>query len=129
MTDKQLKKEGRGAMDCAFDSVNEIGVCKWNDNKPVTVVTNHALLDYCSSEVQRRQKCERGSSTVSVQIPKLVKSYNAGMGFVDQLDWNVGKYRVGIRSKKWYWCLFTNLLDITVVNAWILYNIANPTNE
>jgi len=126
LTDKELRKAGRGAMDCAFDLKNEIGVCKWNDNKPVTVVTNHAPLDFSQSEVQRRQK---GSSAISVRIPEVVKAYNAGMGFVDQLDWNVAKYRVGIRSKKWYWCLFTNLLDVTVVNACILFNMANPTNE
>lgn len=46
MTDKELKEAGRSAMDFAFDSKNEFGVCKWNDNKTGTVVTNHMPLNF-----------------------------------------------------------------------------------
>ncbi|KAJ8930679.1 hypothetical protein NQ314_016493 [Rhamnusium bicolor] len=33
----------------------------------------------------------------------------------------VESYRIGIRSKKWYWPIFTYLIDAAIQNAWILY--------
>lgn len=44
------------------------------------------------------------------------------MGGTDQMDPNINCYRIGIRSKKWYWPLFTWLLDVAVQNSWVLYN-------
>ncbi|KAH9359587.1 hypothetical protein HPB48_021644 [Haemaphysalis longicornis] len=40
------------------------------------------------------------------------------MGGVDLLDQTANNYRIGIRSKKWWWVLFTQMLNISVVNAW-----------
>ena len=37
------------------------------------------------------------------------------------MNQNVNNYRIGIRSKKWYWSIFTWLLDVTIQNAWIIY--------
>ena len=45
------------------------------------------------------------------------------MGSIDHLDWLVQKYLIGIRSKKWYYNLFINCLDVSVVNAWILHSM------
>ena len=42
------------------------------------------------------------------------------MGGTDQMDGNVAKYRIGIRSKKWWWPIFTWLIDVSINNAWIL---------
>lgn len=43
------------------------------------------------------------------------------MGGVDRCDQNVATYRVGIRSKKWWWSPFVHLLDVAVNNAWLLH--------
>ncbi|GFS04442.1 PiggyBac transposable element-derived protein 3 [Elysia marginata] len=45
------------------------------------------------------------------------------MGVVDHLDQNVGAYRIAIRSKKWWWPLFSFLPD-AAVNAWLLYRMS-----
>lgn len=34
------------------------------------------------------------------------------------MDENVNRYRIGIRSKKWWWCIWSFLLDVSIVNAW-----------
>lgn len=47
------------------------------------------------------------------------------MGGVDKLDWNVQKYRIKIRGKKWYFPIFTNAVDVSLVNAHTIYCIAN----
>ena len=43
------------------------------------------------------------------------------MGEVDLLDSLLSYYRVKIRPKIWYHRLFSHLLDVTVVNAWLLW--------
>lgn len=40
------------------------------------------------------------------------------MGGVDRMDGNIDKYRVCIKSKRWWWVLFTFCLDTAVHNAW-----------
>ncbi|GBN05111.1 hypothetical protein AVEN_66696-1 [Araneus ventricosus] len=47
------------------------------------------------------------------------------MGGVDKLDWNIQKYRTKIRGKKWYFPIFTNAMDMALVNAHTIYCIAN----
>ena len=37
----------------------------------------------------------------------------------------VYNYRIPLAGKRWYWSLFTNFLDVTMVNAWILAKKAN----
>ena len=43
------------------------------------------------------------------------------MGGVDRLDQNMSYYRVGIRSKKWYFQLIAFAIDASMQNAWQLY--------
>lgn len=43
------------------------------------------------------------------------------MGGVDKLDWNVNQYRIKMHGKKWYFPIFTKIIDTAVVNAYILY--------
>jgi len=42
------------------------------------------------------------------------------MGGVDLLDANIGRYKIRMRSRKWYVRLFYHLLDTCVVNSRIL---------
>ena len=58
--------------------------------------------------------------------PKLIASYNRGMGGVDMLDQLLAAYRPTIRGKKWWWPLFTNVLNVSVVAAWRLYQASHP---
>ena len=47
--------------------------------------------------------------------------YNAGMGGVDLMNRLLSSYRPSIRGKKWYWPLFSNFINLTVVAAWRLF--------
>lgn len=46
------------------------------------------------------------------------------MGGVDLMDSYIGRYRNKIKSKKWYMRLFFHLLDMTLVNSWVLFKRA-----
>ena len=43
------------------------------------------------------------------------------MGGVDRQDQNVGLYRCGINSKKWWWPILLYLIDMCVQQTWQLY--------
>ena len=57
---------------------------------------------------------------VEVNMPGLIKDYNKNMGFVDLIDQMVALYRVRIRKRKWWWCLYSWSLSANMVNAWRL---------
>jgi len=50
------------------------------------------------------------------------------MGGTDLLDETVSRYRINIRRKKWWWSIFTWLLDVVVVNAWSLCRRSQSTS-
>ena len=50
------------------------------------------------------------------------------MGGVDLLDSIMGRYKIKMRSKKSYFRLFYHFLDMTIVNAWLLYRRVNQNN-
>lgn len=38
------------------------------------------------------------------------------------MDQQISRYRISIRRKKWWWSIFTWLLDAAIVNAWCISN-------
>ena len=60
--------------------------------------------------------------------PNLMLKYNAIMGSVDPLD-RTFRCRLTFRNKKGWWNLFINVLNIVVVNSWLLYSEAHEKNN
>ena len=58
---------------------------------------------------------------IQIQQPRVIKDYNHFMGGVDRMDQNISSYRIGVRTKKWWWPLFAFLPDMIVQNCWLLY--------
>ena len=110
-----MKKAERGDFDFRCDG--EVYVCKWNDNAIVTIASNHET-HLPLHEATRRVK---STPKTKVKQPFLVHKYNEGMGGVDLMDRLLAKYRPGIRGKKWYWPLFSNALNLSIVAAWRLH--------
>ncbi|CAB3241241.1 unnamed protein product [Arctia plantaginis] len=48
-------------------------------------------------------------------------NYNKGMGGVDEMDQSISLYRIGIHGKKWWWVLYTYMIDMAIANAWRLH--------
>lgn len=93
---------------------------KWKDNKCVSLATNYDTIQPLS-EVQRwiRSSGERSD----VLQPRVVANYSNYMGGVDHHDWLLEKHGIAIRGKKWYWCLFIRIIDMAIVNGFVLYNM------
>ncbi|KAK7162551.1 hypothetical protein R3I93_006776 [Phoxinus phoxinus] len=93
-------------------------IVRWNDNSVVTVVTNMENK-YSDFDTQRWNKQKHAMD--KVKQPTCIKSYNTHMGGVDLHDQCVNLYRIGIRSKKWWWPCYSWALNSAMVNAWCYY--------
>ena len=120
--DSDMKKEHRGAFDYSFDKINQVFglVCK--DNNTVKMLSNHQEV-LPLHRASRWSKAEKRQ--LSIPQPDAVHHYNKDMGGVNKLDWLIQKYRIKIRAKKWYFPVFTNAVDMTLVNAHAIYCMAN----
>ena len=56
----------------------------------------------------------------------MIRKYSEGMGGVDVLDRMLVSYRPRLRSKKWWWNLFSNGLNMAVVAAFRFYQYLYP---
>jgi len=63
----------------------------------------------------------KGKKSVVVDQPFVVKRYNEYMGGTDKMDQNTNCYRIAVRTKQWWWPIFSWMVDVTVQNAWLIY--------
>lgn len=96
---------------------------QWKDNKVVSMASNFEGIDIVNASRWDRVS----KSKKNIPQPKMISSYNKGMGGVDKLDSLVAVYRTRIRQRKWYWPLVAYLLDVSVVNGWILMKKVKPS--
>ena len=83
----------------------------WKDRQEVYMLTN---MDRPPAE---GNLCDKRNSPVK---PHIVKRYNWHMGYVDNSDRMANSYSISRHTFKWTTKLFFHLLDLTVLNSWIL---------
>jgi len=119
-TDKELSSEVRGSMDYRVAEVDGVQICatRWYDNNVVNCLsTLHACQPI--DLVQRWSTKEKNH--VQVTRPAVIKAYNQHMGGVDLIDILISLYCINVRSKKYYMKIISHLIDLSLVNAWLLY--------
>lgn len=117
-SDKQLKAQGRGAFCQTTCNEKKVAIVKWNDNKCVVLTSSYSDA-YPLSTMKRYYKIKK--QKINVQYPNIVKHYNAHMGGVDLADMLVALYRTEMKTRRWYMSIFSQIIDICVNNAWLLY--------
>nr|CAH7720120.1 unnamed protein product [Callosobruchus chinensis] len=120
ISDKEMSRKGRGTFAeqrTTVDGVNLICV-KWFDNKAV-----HTLSTFAGAHPVENVKRwdSKTKSRIDVPYPSVILLYNQFMGGVDLMDALIALYRTLIRSRKWYLKIYFHLMDLCVVNAWLLY--------
>ena len=119
MSKKDCQKKPRGTFD--FRSDGSVVCVKWNNNCPVTVASN-----YCGvNPIQKVEKRVKNEQKKIVDQPFLIKMYNQGMGGIDVCDKLLLSYRPRLRSRKWWWNLFSHIVNLSVVAAFKFYNHIN----
>lgn len=117
-TDKNLKKRGRGSFAQVVSNERKIAIVKWFDNECVTVASSYVDA-HSSHNVLRYDKVIKTRQQVT--CPNMIRHYNSRMEGFDLADMFIALYRTEMRSHRWYIPLFSQLLDICVNNAWLLY--------
>ena len=116
----------RGAMRWVRD-----GQClalQWKDNRPVTMLTSiHTANDFV--HVSRKEKTANRWQNIRVKQPKSIDDYNAYMNGVDRSDQIIGKSTALRKCMRWWKTLFFHMIDIAVVNSFILFQIHRAGNQ
>ena len=100
---EEMEKSKRGNFDYVTDVKSCLTVLHWNDNNIVNTVSNKVgVAPPQIAKLWSRSETKR----VEITQPFMVKHYSQTMGGVDQMDQNVEKYCISIRSKRWWWPLF-----------------------
>jgi len=135
-------KEAKGAQLATLTSTMRIQVMmifRWKDwNQLLARAITRRSSNNSWLESGRSQTCQPTTSAqrwssaqgkaLAVDQPFSIHAYNNGMGGVDRMDQNISKYRIHIRSKKWWWPFFAYMIDVSVKNAWLLYSLC-ASNE
>jgi len=126
--EKQIKKEKRGFIAERISSYKStpLSITTWKDNKIVTLLSTYAGAEP-KSMLKRFDR--RIKTRVDVDCPFFVKEYNRFMGGVDLLDGLIGRYKIKLRSRKWYIRLWYHFIDVSIVNSWLLYKRCQHENN
>ncbi|CAG5017206.1 unnamed protein product [Parnassius apollo] len=120
LEDVQKTSVPRGSYDenvASLDGV-EFAATSWKDNKQVLLLSTYVGANPVGT-ISRYDKKQK--KNISIPCPKVIEEYNAHMGGVDTMDSYLGRYRIRMKSKKWTNRLFQHMLDMAVINSWILY--------
>ncbi len=115
---KTMDKKKRGTHESIIDKNDGIVIVRWVDNKTVTMASSCFGVGPVGN-VRRYSQAEK--KNIQVPRPDLITQYNRHMGGTDQMDENIAQYRIAVRGKKWWWCLFTWIVDLCIHNAWQLH--------
>lgn len=116
--DKDMKLKGKGTFDCKVDTANSVVVTKWFDNKFVHIISNYQG-PFPVNKVKRWSVAEK--KKIDIPRPASIAEYNSFMGGIDLHDMLVELYRVNIKVRRFYLRIIYHLIDMCVVNAWLLY--------
>ncbi|KAF5925172.1 piggyBac transposable element-derived protein 1 isoform X1 [Diceros bicornis minor] len=122
MNVEHMKKMKKGYFDFQVEENDEIILCRWHGN---------GIISLCSSAVGIEPVNEisciaDGKEIPQISQPAIVKLYDECREGVAKMDQIISKYRVRIRSKKWYSILVSYMIDVAMNNAWQLHRACNP---
>lgn len=123
------KKKERGSMRWERDGVAL--ALQWKDNRPVTMVTS---IDNANDFklVDRNEKVNNHWQQIEVKQPQAVYNYNQFMNGVDRSDQILATNNTLRKCLRWWKTLFFHMIDIGVVNSFILFQLhraSNPDNQ
>ena len=126
-TEKQFEKKKRGHYEYFISDNNRCIVIAWKDSKRVLLGSNHIGVEPITT-LQRWDKETR--CKVDVNAPQIISQYNKHIGGVDAMDMLVALHPIPFRSKRWHFRVIWRILDIMIINSWIIMNSCrNGTNR
>ena len=92
---------------------------KWLDNRGVHLLSNF-VGSLPETKASRYDRVSRSYQEIS--CPNIVQEYNKFMGGIDSFDSYISLYRTKTKSSaKYYKRIFFHIMDMFVINSWLLY--------
>ena len=94
---------------------------QWLDNKVVSVLTT---IDNANVKTHATRKCKNAQGRwISKDIPQpgVISNYNSYMNAVDRSDQILATHNVLRKCVGWWKTLFFHLIDMTIVNSFLLF--------
>ena len=118
LSEKDVKKQGRGEFDFRVDIALNVVAVRWYDNKSINIVSLYVSIEphhtVCRYDRSLKQK-------VNVKQPNIVYVFNQYIVDIDKLDMICALYKRRLRTQRRYIYIWFHTIQITVVNAWFLY--------
>ncbi|MFV0329690.1 MAG: hypothetical protein ACK5KL_07705 [Dysgonomonas sp.] len=131
--DKNLMKKGKGSYEemVTSNTGHEVTYVKWFDNKVMNIVSTFSKANPLNNVSRYDSKAKKKTE---VPCPNIIQLYDKCMGGVDLVDGLISLYRNPIKSKKYYHRLILHMIDMVIVNSWMLYrrdasNLHLPRSE
>lgn len=114
----KVKKLKRG--EAIYRQKGTVTCVTWKDRKPVTLITTlPASIDTVSVERAIREANVWQRKEFRCPVP--IQEYNSHMGGVDLADQRTTAYARLMKGWTWYLKLFYHLLEVSVLNAYVLH--------
>lgn len=104
---------------------NGVSVPLWKDKRAVMVASNYHDPSKMSTVLRK----EKDGEKKEYAVPEVILDCNTHMGYVDKADQLKSYYALDRRSKRRYMRIFWHFVQVAVVNAFILYQMKNPSGE
>ena len=98
----------------------------WKDTKCVAVMSSEHPGHSETTVARNVKQVDGKTEKMAISIPSIIYSYNIFMNVVDCSDQMIKYYNILRQMKKYWKTLFFYFIDITVVNAYIVYKELNP---
>uniref|UniRef100_A0A4W5R0G1 PiggyBac transposable element-derived protein domain-containing protein n=1 Tax=Hucho hucho TaxID=62062 RepID=A0A4W5R0G1_9TELE len=116
MDDKDLAKLGRGAYDyCSQEGVIAV---RWLDKKSVSILSNACGIEPL---VYVKRFCRETHQKIDITCPSVMSAYIQAKEGIDLSDMLVCLYKTPMKARRWYLPLFGYILDLCIVNGWLMY--------
>lgn len=106
-----------------FRHEDDFMVAAWKDKRDVLMFSS-----YCNDDIKVIERREKNNVVTQVPKPSVICEYNQYMGGVDHADQYIASYQFSRKSVKWWRKMFFWLLEVAVVNSFLLFNMNAANN-
>lgn len=108
----------------AWNYNNNEMMLAWQDKRIIFM-----LSTYYNADTETLQRTNRDKQVEDVIKPTAIVEYTKHMGAVDRFDHYCSSYSFTRKSLKWWRKTFYWLLEVAVVNSFIIFNETHPDNQ
>ncbi|KAL1440946.1 hypothetical protein MTO96_008992 [Rhipicephalus appendiculatus] len=116
--EKELRKEGRGAMDRKTTEEGDVVLVRWLDNGVVNIASTQVG---CGTVGVASRWSDASKERIAIPCPEAILQYNKFMGGVDKLDFVMALYPMKAKTRKWPVRVICHFVSLALANSWLEY--------